>query len=279
MKRHSRESGFTLMEILIAMTVLMIGLLPMLAVFKTALNNLNRAIEDTYSASIAQSVFDAIRLGLKDMKVEHDPGTPSEWKFFILDHDGVKDLEDDRGGNLLKDFSSAANRSQLLTRDYVIVLPSRASEGAGTEVSKAFLYPRRNANDNASRKPVEYVTSQITGADGKTHESKKVKVEAVYALGKKLKEKKDEDGKDKDAARLKVEENDPYGQYSFAFTIRKSKAPNPAAPTSNARTQELLDGLYEVVVRVYRNFNPDPKSKRNETVGGPGREYITHVAE
>ena len=85
---NEREGGFTLMEILLAMTILMIGLLPMLAVFKTALNNLNRAIEDTYASSIAQSVMDAIRLGLKDMKVEQSTGGVT-WKYFIFDHDGL----------------------------------------------------------------------------------------------------------------------------------------------------------------------------------------------
>jgi hypothetical protein len=276
MKRHSREAGFTLMEILIAMTVLMIGLLPMLAVFKTALNNLNRAIEDTYSASIAQSVFDAIRLGLKDMKVEQDAGTPSEWKFFILDHDGVKDLDGDRQSNLLKDISNPANRNQLLTRDYCIVLPSRPDEGSGTgsTASTIFLYPRKSPSGRP--RMVDYHPDEkFEGPDGKTYTRKRMKVETVYQLGQKLKLKKDEDGKDKDEARLRIEENDPYTQYGFAFTIRKTRAPKPDVPA----TREYLDGLYEVIVRVYRNFSPDVSSRRNEPLGGPGREYVTHMSE
>src|SRR5438552_5535572 len=94
-RRGSGERGFTLMEILIAMTILMIGLLPMLAVFKTAIMNLNRAIEDTYASSIAQSVVDSIRMGMKDMLIVQAAGTGNEQKYFVMDHDGPEDLEND----------------------------------------------------------------------------------------------------------------------------------------------------------------------------------------
>src|SRR4051812_27883869 len=133
MRARPRQSGFTLMEILISMTILMIGLLPMLAVFKTALNNLNRSIEDTYASAIAQSVMDSIRLGMHDMKVDHGPLS----KFFIFDHEGVaaakreeaqaqspdgkSQLEMDRMGVLKGlDITAVDSMPRIIGRDYCV---------------------------------------------------------------------------------------------------------------------------------------------------------------
>ncbi len=270
-RRRSRaHAGFTLMEILIAMTILMIGLLPMLAVFKTALNQLNRAIEDTYAASVAQSVIDSIRLGLKDMKVEYPDGT----KFFVLDHDGIEHLDIDRKGfmsDLNFDMTAPSHRSRLMERDYCILLPKATdveSLSGSTPRGKAFLFPRKSAGDNASRKFIEMVDQRVKGGDGKDIVGKKPKVEKVFHLGKALKDSKTE-----------VEAADTYPQYSFAFTIRAAKAPDPKDPKTDLRQQNVLPGLYEVVVMVYRNFSDNKDSKRNDPVGGPGREFITYLSE
>jgi prepilin-type N-terminal cleavage/methylation domain-containing protein len=260
-----RQSGFTLMEILIAMAILMIGLLPMLAVFRTAIANLNRAIEDTYAAAIAQSVADSIRLGLKDMKVEHDSGTLNEVRFFLLEHDGSEHFEEDRAYLKTADISSPAFKGTKLGRDYVVVLPSRDNETenitGSTPRGKAFLYPRKTEGD--TRPALQYVNRQ-TG---------KQKIEKVYQLGKKMKSKANEQQDDK----VFEAQNDAYAQYSFAFTVRRAKGPDPLAPEWDQKKQKLDDvrGLYEVNVMVFRNFSPDPKVRRND----PIREFVTYVAE
>lgn len=59
MRRSSRH-GFTLVEILLALAVLAIGMVGILALFPVGLDNSKRAIQDTTSANIAESVKSAI---------------------------------------------------------------------------------------------------------------------------------------------------------------------------------------------------------------------------
>jgi hypothetical protein len=259
------------MEILISMTVLMIGLLPMLAVFQVALRNLNRSIEDTYASAIAQSVVDSIRLGLHEMKVDHRPGGVA---FFIFDHDGttVQDssgktqLEQDRAGMLKNmDITQPAAVAALLPREYCIMLPDETSPepspSGGTPLGRAYLYPRQTPGSGPPK--LDYVTQKASGVTGR-----KAKVTKTYQLGQKL-------SKSTNIA----EQSDTLSQYSFAFTMRVAKAPSPTAPIADAKGQSMLSGLYEVVVTIYRRFNADPSSPKNDTVGGPGREFITYIAE
>lgn len=263
------QAGFTLMEILIAMAVLMVGLIPMLAVFRTALFNLNRSIEDTYASAIAQSVFDAIRVGMKDMKYELADGT----KFFILDHDGSEHLEQDRK-TILKDadLTQAGTAANVLARDYAILLPKYTETEppppgrSGTPIGKAFLYPRENAGDNQARRAARNVSVRMTGADGSQFDASKLEIKKVYQLGRSLANSTQE-----------VEKNDAYPQYSFAFSIRAAKSQNPSAPNYQSEGQDTIPGLYEVTVKIFRNFVSDPKSKRNDPVGG--REFVSLVSE
>jgi prepilin-type N-terminal cleavage/methylation domain-containing protein len=277
-RRAKAQAGFTLMEILISMTILMVGMLPMMAVFQTAMHSLNRAIEDTYSAAIAQSVVDAIRIGLKDMKVEHKDGT----RFFIFDHDGWTSsaasgdndprtqLERDRAGaGPIKiaeiDISSEQHRDALIQRDYVILLPNATDvepDPRGGQRGAAFLYPRPvGASPRQRAQPVEY---NIRASDGTNVKATKIKIERVYELGEALAK-----------SAMKVETEDTFAQYSFAFTIRTAKAQELLTPTVNPAAQKPLGGLYELDVRIYRNFAPAVEAKRNN----PIRQFITYVAE
>lgn len=276
------------MEILIAMTVLMLGLLPMLAVFRVAIANANHAIQDTYASTVAQSVVDAIRLGMKEQLVVHDDG---QTKFFVFDHDGWSSragpsdtdprtqLERDRQGFLKDlDITAPGAKAGLLQKDYVILLP-RVSEksslpASGRPLGKEFLYPRKDPGDNAGRREAEYYDKKLRDdsgaplrdADGQELKTKEIRVERVFELGHKLKE-----------ATHQVEATDTYSQYSFAFTLSPAKAPNLKEPEWEARKQRIEDGegAYEVKVRIYRNFNKNVDSPRNE----PVREFITYVAE
>jgi hypothetical protein len=256
------------MEILIALTILMVGLIPMLAVFQVALANLNRSIEDTYASAIAQSVIDSIKVGVKDLRYETSDGR----KVFILDHDGSEHLDPDRRGFLKDlDLGNPANVTQMLTRDYAILLPrhtdTEASPTGGTPLGRACLYPRqRSGSDLPYLGGSDYIQTRVTGADGSILRGRKVKVEKVYPLGRKL----------RDSA-LPVEQADTYAQYSFSFTIRAAKAPNPLAPNADMKTQSTIPGLYEVIVSIYRNFSPNPLNRRNDPVNG--REFIALVSE
>jgi hypothetical protein len=184
----------------------------------------------------------------------------------------------DRAG-LLKDMdiSQQQNMARLEPRDYCIMLPSDKDTPEAsppgytgtTPITKAFLYPRKTPGDNQGRVGVSYVATGKVG----TVQGRKVKVEKVFWLGQKLKLGTNNDGE------LHVERNDTLAQYSFAFTMRVAKAPDPITPKQYAKDQDPLQGLYEVCVMVFRNFNPDPTLPRNDVVGGPGREFISYVSE
>ncbi len=79
MKRYAR--GFTLVEILISLTVLTIGLVGILALFPVGLDNSKKAILDTTSANVAESVKSGIVQALR-LKASGSPTV----EFY---HDGV----------------------------------------------------------------------------------------------------------------------------------------------------------------------------------------------
>ena len=59
-RRRSRR-GFTLLEILIAIVVLVLGITGIVALFPTAIGSSRATVQDTYAAAIGQSVIDALR--------------------------------------------------------------------------------------------------------------------------------------------------------------------------------------------------------------------------
>ncbi|NUM35274.1 MAG: prepilin-type N-terminal cleavage/methylation domain-containing protein [Candidatus Brocadiae bacterium] len=58
---RNNSKAFTLIEILIAMSILIVGLVGVLALFPVGLNATKKAIEDTNAALIADSVYSALR--------------------------------------------------------------------------------------------------------------------------------------------------------------------------------------------------------------------------
>ena len=62
--RTGKRGGFSLMEILIALAVLMLGLLGVLALFPVAIDASGQAAEATQCALLARSVKNALKLGM-----------------------------------------------------------------------------------------------------------------------------------------------------------------------------------------------------------------------
>ncbi|RME76458.1 MAG: prepilin-type N-terminal cleavage/methylation domain-containing protein [Planctomycetota bacterium] len=258
--------GFTLIEILIAMAVLMIGLVGILAVFPYAMQSATSTVQASYAAAISQSVMDAIRLGLEENRVQ----TPDVDGFLFL-HDGVQDLDADRRG-ILRDLdlsnpqAVAAALPTLLSRDYFIVLPRPGEQQTGLGGGRSplmFTYPRIGRGDNAARRP----TRVVRDVDG----DPKWEVAKVYSLGRWLGaaqggQNGSPEARERDLA-------DPYRHYSFAFSIRAAYGPNAQQPSPDPNRQGIVPGLYEVVVKVYRNFNPDPENPYNDPIA----EFVTFV--
>ena len=145
--QHERADGFTLIEILIATSVLTLGLVGILALFPVAIKAGRTVVEASNSVVIAQSVVDAIRSGIRNSKgLSKQQGHA----YFILRHDGVTDtVPSDSKLHDVKD-------------DYYILLPrfksGRKFPGARGRVDslrrgKLFLYPetdrRANGGGNA----------------------------------------------------------------------------------------------------------------------------------
>ncbi len=262
--RRASGRGFTLIEILIAMAILMIGLVGIMAVFPHAMQSATSTVQASYAAAISQSVIDAIHLGLKELRVDKD-GVGG----FLFLHDGVRDLAADRQG-LLRDLdlsnpqAVASVMPRLMTRDYCILLPPPEREQTGLgggRVPLTFTYPRKSPGDNAALRP----TSVVQDDDG----DPKWEVTKVYALGDWLAQPND--GVDPEVQRRN--EADPYRRYGFSFSIRAAYGPNALAPSPDPAQHQVVPGLYEVIVRVYRNFNPDPKSPYNDPIA----EFATYV--
>ena len=89
--------GFTIIEILIAIVVLVLGITGIVALFPTAIESGNKTVEDTYAATICQSVVDAVSVGLRESRytwratLASGASFETTWTYFIFNHDGVVD--------------------------------------------------------------------------------------------------------------------------------------------------------------------------------------------
>lgn len=101
--------AFTLVEILISMSVLIVGLVGILSLFPVGLNATKKAIEDTNAAMIAESVFASLRAAAQET-------TPNgKIRFF---YDGID--------NTLNSYPSGVNfkESDLRTKSFGIPAPT-----------------------------------------------------------------------------------------------------------------------------------------------------------
>jgi prepilin-type N-terminal cleavage/methylation domain-containing protein len=88
-RRHRR--GFTLIEILMALSILLLGVVGVYAVFAVGLVNHKRAVDNTTAGMLAGSLFDDIA---------------ANYEYFYYDHDGNgrPDLSEDSNRNGVDDW-------------------------------------------------------------------------------------------------------------------------------------------------------------------------------
>ena len=118
-RRFARKAGFTIIEILIAIVVLVLGISGILALFPTAIESGNQTVEDTYTATITQSVVDAISVGLRESRYQWTDSTGRVWTYFLFNHDGVVDAP----VSFPEDLARAGTDGDIWTKDYCIILP------------------------------------------------------------------------------------------------------------------------------------------------------------
>lgn len=85
--------GFTIMEILIAISILLVGIVGVISLFPVAIKVGGEAITDSLAANLARSVEESLRSAIKNRKVAYTVGADRTHVlvYFIYEHDGVYD--------------------------------------------------------------------------------------------------------------------------------------------------------------------------------------------
>jgi len=265
--RRASKSGFSLLEITIAIFILAIGISGVLALFPQALRAGSTSIQNNYVTSIAQSVITAVESGLK--RDRYPVGTTG-WQYFIFQHDGVQDDLPSTKAEL-KDFN------KVYTKDYCVLLPNGATAGVATN-DISLLYP---APDPAKRKAMsgkavttawaaadDDQSAKATAVDGSTY----FRVLDVYRLGYKGDQLQVQYSSKPDATSPDAEATaaDLYARYSFAFFLRRTKEDSDGNLVID-KDDEYSNHLFEIQVNVFRGFRKeiatqDPIPKRNVPV-------------
>ncbi len=149
--KAGRRVGFTIIEILIAIVVLVLGITGIVALFPTAIDAGNKTVEDTYAATITQSVVDAIAVGLRESRYtwRSGPGGGEDrvWTYFVFNHDGVVDPPPGEPEDFEEGRASTANgtvKDNIWQRDYCVILPqSKSNPDTNTKSADEpfFVYP------------------------------------------------------------------------------------------------------------------------------------------
>ncbi len=244
-----RRSGFTILEILVATAILVVGLVGVLALFPAGIYVGKEVVEDSTAIALARSVADAIRKGIRnELRVETKRGGVT-YTYFVLRHDGVDPVPRRRDRE-----DPAGNYYILLPRH----VPGRTIPGASHKDSrraaatgrygKTFVYPESDEDlPNGRGDP-------FRADDDKDDDPL---VSKVYSFGTTLPEN------DPNLAGPRVlpdQKDEVLKQYSYAFSVRSS---------IYDANMDLYQGnfvpgdeLYHFRVMIFRAFN------QNYTPGG-----------
>ena len=259
-----RRGGFTILEIMIATAILVIGLMGLLALFPAAMRSGTLTIEETNAMLIAKSVEQAIREGVQNRKAQ-DQET-GRFTYFLFQHDGVKDplprkiTDASPSADHYILFPSpddtsrqALDRGEAYRRGKTFVFPETdgtewtASLGGITETFEdedSGAEPNGNGNPNlADDDRDDYEDDESGDTDFEVYRTYPLSNRFLATLGL---EEDDEDA---------VADDDPISQYSFAFSLRP--AYRDASQTRRDPTQSDLapaGELYEAEILVFRSF-------------------------
>lgn len=81
------KSGFTMLEILIAIIILTVGVISILSIFPSSIKTASSSVEDTVAAKIAESVVDALNIAMRLSTAENVAQNKPGKAFFV--HDGA----------------------------------------------------------------------------------------------------------------------------------------------------------------------------------------------
>lgn len=308
LRRQAHRAGFTILEILIAIVVLVLGIMGIIALFPTAIDSGNRTVEDSYAAAITQSVVDAVTVGLRESRYQYTAGS-TVYTYFVFNHDGV--IDQVPSPTVAADYADATKPWQ---KDWCILLPVSkvATANLAADQEPVFMYPTPR-NTTATPYPTEFIdqrsntkiaapASQTDNLDDKlwrtTNEGANVPwVPAVYHLGRYRDPPTSgpalPSGMSPGDVRLEFRGDkifvgsvtqetiavDPYPTYGFAFTLQRARIDTagggPASDKPDGKivaTQDHYTGsLYQVRVMVFKNFDPEAAYQlRPSTLATPG---------
>lgn len=236
-----RRSGFTLIEILIAMAVFLIGMVSILAVFPVGIKSSTISTDQSVATALAESLDDALTLALR----QHDGTSTSDIYFY---HDGL--------GPSGRDFFRLP---PMETWDSGIAPAATTYIANGR--SKPTWYPwPADADTTNSPAPIQKAPATLASLSG----AKGGKISEIVGQAGSL------DTKDYP---------DPLGQYSFRFMCHEYKNPNDPDPdedpvnqfidpdgpagleapqpqfqVQNGAQAEVVDKLYTFTLYVYRGW-------------------------
>lgn len=86
-----RPRGFTIIEILMTITILLVGIVGVISLFPMAIKIGSEAISDSLAANLARSVEEPIRAAMRNRSVSYTIGGDRQFllMYFIYEHDGV----------------------------------------------------------------------------------------------------------------------------------------------------------------------------------------------
>ncbi len=285
-RRRRRDGGFTIMEILIAIVILVIGITGIVALFPTAIESGNKTVEDTIAASTTQSVMDAIAVGIRESRFTVSGTNNRIWSYFVFQHDGVADPP----AVDPSDFTAL----DVHGADWCVLLPAKSitNQTANTTANDepVYFYPRPGpggatgtiAADNGGGDP-EGALSNLTNLGNaqpdeyiETFDSQPAPLERfeyefqrVYHLGREPGTTAPgyRGGGERDVLNIREEFLDPqtlprtadsiivdpYPQYSFAFSVQRAKIDTGGNGAIDG-TDEFSSSLFEVRIYIFRNF-------------------------
>ena len=292
-----RHRGFTLIEILIAVVVLSIGLVGILAVFPTAIKKGAETAEDTYAGIFAQSVIDAVRVGVR----ENRGVDAADRQYFIFQHDGVLfDETVQPDGKPLTINNKTALQEAEWSLNGVIVLPKAPTpNNTIVGVEPIYVYPntkgydaksseaqfeelrqridqglQQTVKDSASIKDYRSGRDPLDPAKGEfralgRNDVHKDHIVGVYRVGGDIRRLQAKVQAEVDKGTAKKQEkkvmDDPYPYSAFALKLRRARIDSNGDGKIDVN-DEFSDKLFEVTVMVFKNFSAFPKHQRNDPI-------------
>ncbi len=271
-----RRRGFTIIEILIAIVILTIGILAVIALLTQSLKVAGEVVEDSFAATLARSVYESVREGAQKRAflVEENGNNV---RGFVFVHDGVMDKPAVFTPPPLPANSADTGRlNGLRASDFAIFLPDGSPYPPPAEVYFVFPRPAGAAVENAYIAPAGgqddsfFAANAVATRKGPQPDyagnPNRFDIQRVYEL------------RNRPTAPPAGAQPDAGDQYSFALALRRASAPiltnaggSPIAwgpgtyPPKNTTPQ---DGLYQVEVMVFRNFEATPTSRHHQPVNG-----------